>query len=327
MSSFPVILSTLSPPHLAEFVNEKYGLAGAQCTLLKAGINHSYLVSAGMDKYVLRIYCHNWRTRAEIEEEIRFVNLLKENAVPVSSPVKDERGGYVQQIPAPEGTRYGVLFSFAPGNKVRYSSPEIYARLGALMARMHSLGDGQTLNRAEYTPEVLLDWPQRMASRFFTGENEEMRYMKSAGEQIKSILRDKESGLRKSIVHLDMWYDNFHIDTKSHITLFDFDFCGNGWPMLDIAYSLMQLFHIESDKAVYEQKKEAFLSGYVSVCPIPAAEHELIGYAGFAVWLFYLGVQCQRFDTWSNFFVSENYVKSFIGMGKNWLAYHDIHLA
>jgi Ser/Thr protein kinase RdoA (MazF antagonist) len=327
MSSFPVILSTLSPAHLAEFVQEKYGLAGAQCTLLKAGINHSYLVTGGTDKYVLRVYCHGWRTRAEIDEEIRFLDLLQAHSVLVSRPIKDEREDYIQQIEAPEGTRYGVLFSFAPGHKVRFLSTDICSELGVLMARMHSLSEGLALGRTEYTPEVLLDWPQRMASRFFPEENEEMRFMKMAGEQINSVFRDKESGLRKSIVHLDIWYDNFHIDAQSHLTLFDFDFCGNGWPVLDIAYSLMQLYHIESDKAVYEQKKAAFLSGYTSVCPIPAAELGLIGYAGFAVWLFYLGVQCQRFDTWSNFFVSENYVKSFIGMGKNWLAYHDIEIA
>ncbi len=42
-----------------------------------------------------------------------------------------------------------------------------------------------------------------------------------------------------------------------------------------------------------------------------------------ARYFFYLGVQCQRYDNWSNAFLSENYLKRFInGLVKR---YYDIY--
>ncbi|RZJ50923.1 MAG: homoserine kinase, partial [Chryseobacterium sp.] len=44
--------------------------------------------------------------------------------------------------------------------------------------------------------------------------------------------------------------------------------------------------------------------------------------AGASIFVFYLGVQAQRFD-WSNIFLTENYLKMFVGRIKNWLEYYD----
>ena len=54
--------------------------------------------------------------------------------------------------------------------------------------------------------------------------------------------------------------------------------------------------------------------------PIPE-ELKLIPTAGQAIWLFYLGVQSQRFD-WSNIFLTENYLKMYIGRLKSWITYN-----
>lgn len=52
---------------------------------------------------------------------------------------------------------------------------------------------------------------------------------------------------------------------KNEITLFDFDFCGNGWHILDVEYFCKQLFLIESDKKQYELKVQGFSNGYQKV--------------------------------------------------------------
>jgi Ser/Thr protein kinase RdoA (MazF antagonist) len=89
MEAFPVISSILSASHLAKFLQSRYNLsADTTCKLLKTGINHSYLVSDGADKFVFRVYSLDWRSETEINEEIRLLNLLQDGGVSVSYPLK-----------------------------------------------------------------------------------------------------------------------------------------------------------------------------------------------------------------------------------------------
>src|SRR5687767_725603 len=114
MNVFPVINSTLSATHVGELIEEKYKFSShTTCKLFRTGINHSYIVSTEDKKFVFRIYSLNWRSLVEIAEEIRLLNLLKENDLAVSHPIKDQNANYIQSLQAPEGVRYGVLFSFA----------------------------------------------------------------------------------------------------------------------------------------------------------------------------------------------------------------------
>ena len=43
---------------------------------------------------------------------------------------------------------------------------------------------------------------------------------------------------------------------------------------------------------------------------------------GLGVFLFYLGVQCDRFDTWSNIFLNEDHLKRFTGSLRRWMEYN-----
>ncbi len=86
------------------------------------------------------------------------------------------------------------------------------------------------------------------------------------------------------------------ITGEKEITIFDFDFCGNGKQIIDVAYFCKQLFFIEPDKDVYELKVQNFLNGYKKERDLSEKELKLIPKAGASVFIFYLGVQAQRFD-------------------------------
>ncbi len=220
--------------------------------------------------------------------------------------------------------RYAVLFSFAEGEKVRHMTKSTCAAVGSLMGEMHKVTLNQRVNRIEYTPETLVQSPYQCASRYFSESLPEMIFVKSAGEHLTTLFSQKNHrSVRTGIVHLDVWYDNMNVLDSDKIILFDFDFCGNGCLILDVAYFSMQLFHIEADKAQYELKAKSFLESYRDVTPISEEEQRLLPYAGLAIWLFYLGVQSRRFD-WSNVFLTENYLKMYIGKVKQWLNYHEV---
>lgn len=324
MSSFPVTASTLSEIELGNFIKEKYQLSeNYHCKLFRTGVNHTYFISDHDTKFVLRVYCHNWRTKIEIEQELALLELLKCHSLSISYPVPDPNGNLIQEINAPEGNRYAVLFSFAKGEKMRFMSNETCFSIGSLIAKIHSITENKKINRVNYDSEVLLNQSYSLLKPYFSENLNEMKFLENIVQNFPKKFKEI-NGLENSagIVHLDIWYDNLSVNDKNEITIFDFDNCGNGLLVLDVAYFLKQLFFIEADKNDYESKAKSFLNGYQKIRNLSAKEIELIPEAGASIFAFYLGVQAQRFD-WSNIFFTENYLKMFVGRIKNWLDYYD----
>jgi len=322
--TFPVISSTLSADDLGLFINQKYGLDNCVCKLFRTGINHTYLITSGTAKYAFRIYSYNWRIKSEIQDELDLLIRLKKNNISVSFPITDSGGNLIQTINAPEGVRYAVLFSFADGGKIRVIDNETCFKIGALMAKMHNITINQSNSRIKYSAETLLTLPYKRTLTFFDKALPEMQFLKKQVEDISNYFNNVATNtIPCGIIHLDIWYDNMAITDDNKITVFDFDFCGNGWLIFDVAYFCKQLFHIESNKDNYEEKVKSFLNGYQSIRDLSNEELDLIPKAAVAVFIFYLGVQCQRLD-WSNVFLSENYLKMlYIPRIKSWVDYYE----
>lgn len=324
MTTFPVSASTLSETELGNFIKRKYELTeDFNCKLFRTGVNHTYFISNNETKFVFRVYCYKWRTKIEIEQELALLNLLQKNSLSVSYPISDTNGNFIQEINAPEGIRYGVLFSFATGEKMRFMSPETCYSIGSLMAKIHNVTENKKIDRVNYDTEILLNEPYNHLKSFFSEELDEMKFLKEMSDKIpqkivESNLLEDKSG----IVHLDIWYDNLSVNNENEITIFDFDNCGNGLLILDVGYFCKQLFFIESDKSEYELKTKSFLNGYQKIRHLSEKEIELIPEVGASIFLFYLGVQAQRFD-WSNIFFTENYLKMFVGRIRNWMEYYE----
>lgn len=326
MSYVPAVSSILSPTYLTEFVQQQYKLPNdTSCRIIRIGANHTYLITNAAEKYVLRIYAQGWRTELEVSEELRLLNLLKENNFLVSYPIPAIDGQYIQKMNALEGLRFAVLFSYAQGEAVKNLSKAACFQLGTTMARLHQQMEGLTIQRKDYTVDTLVRWAFALAKGFFGKASEEMQFF---GRALKAI--DKEFGqfapavVRQGVVHLDIWQDNMKVDQNNEIVLFDFDNCGNGPLFLDLGYTLMSLYRHEPDKEQYRQKRELFLQGYRSICSLTQIEEELIPYGGLAIWLHYNGVHVQRFDDFSNPFLSPTFLKYWINTAKQWMEYHGI---
>lgn len=326
MAHFPVTNSNLSATHIGLFLQEKYSLSkDTKCQLIKAGINDTYLITDNLDKFVFRIYSLNWRTHAEIADEIKLLNELKQNNISISYPLPDKTNNFIQTLNAPEGDRYAVLFTYANGEKLHIISAEAHFHIGQLMARLHKVTNNQKLSRVKYSSEVILIDSLKQVSNFLTAGTEEMNFMRSAQKYLMKVFENADtSQIRQGIVHLDIWFDNINVTKENEATIFDFDFCGNGWLCLDIAYYVMQLHNVEKyESKDYQPKIESFIKGYESITPISKEEKRLLPMLGVSLYFFYLGIQCQRYDNWSNSFLSENYLKRYInGLVKR---YYDIY--
>lgn len=168
MSSFPVITSVISDESLGEFVKETYNLNDKfECKLFRTGINHTYFISDGEDKYVIRVYSYRWRSKAEIQEELQLLQLLHQNNISVSFPIADKTNKLIQEILAPEGPRFLVLFSFAAGDKVRILDANSCFQVGSLMAKIHNYTANKTVGRVHYTVEELVKNSYNQLTAFF----------------------------------------------------------------------------------------------------------------------------------------------------------------
>lgn len=327
MPTLPVTSSIVSAAHLGQFLQKKYSFfENASCQLVKAGVNHSYLLTDGEKKAIFRIYSLNWRTESEIREELRLLMLLQENGLPVSFPLADAEGTFIQALDAPEGRRLGVLFSFAEGEKLLTFSEELHYKIGQIMARFRQLTHNLKLDRASYTPQLMLVDSVELIKPFLPEESAEMKFLYDTQRyllgEFSKIDRTKT---REGIVHLDIWFDNLNINKDNQVTLFDFDFCGGGLLCMDIAYYILQIHSTEADEAVFRKKKESFLAGYESITQISEEEQRLLPMLGLSVYFFYLGVQCQRFDNWSNVFLNELYLTRFINLRvKRWADFNKL---
>lgn len=305
--------STVSPSAIALFARDRYALPEqTTCRLLKAGINHTYCLEEATESYVFRLYTYNWRTVEEIEAELQLLQLLQQEGLSVSFPIADQQGKFIQELEAPEGIRYGVLFSFAEGEKAHNYDSDIHFEAGKLMAGMHKVTEGLKLKRVSYAPSLMLRKGIDQIGQFLSEDNMEMQFLHTLKQELEQQLSDPDiQHLRSGVVHLDIWFDNLNISGRK-ITLFDFDFCGNGWLCLDIAYYLLQLYNTEKEEQVRKQKAAAFMKGYTSIQDISEEEQRLIHPLGLCLYYFYLGVQCQRFENWSNVFLNETYLKRYI---------------
>ncbi len=304
----------LSAPHLAQYVATAYALqAPVACAIIRSGVNDTYSVRHASGQYVLRVYSFGWRTHSEIEEEVRLLLTLRDACIRVSYPVADARGGYIQMLDAPEGLRYAVLFSYASGDKIHNFTPAQHYNAGIAIAQLHKVTEGISLKRANYTAETILSQPMADIAAFFTKPCPELDYLQTTCRALLNEWAKADTAqLRTGAVHLDMWFDNMNIDEAGQPTIFDFDFCGNGWLCMDVAYYVLQLYNVERVETECAAKLQSFMDGYELVTPLTDEERRLLPMLGVSLYYFYLGVQCRRFHNWSNVFLSETYLKRFI---------------
>lgn len=325
---FPTINSTLSPDRLGQLIQEKYGLTeNTECRIFRLAMNHLYIVHDGENKYVFRVYTHDWRTELEIQEELRLLNHLKEADRQVAFPIADQSNNFIQKIEASEGTRFGVLFSYAKGIKTAKFSPETSFLIGQALAKVHQSTEHVELMRMSYNAQNLLKNPVVRTKKFYNKNTTEIQFLESLSGFLTLKMENTDlQKMRYGAVHLDVWFDNLHIDNEKEITFFDFDFCGNGYLCFDISYFLFQLFTTHLNEEEYEAKADHFIRGYETVTKIHDEEKKFLPYACLAIMTYYISVQCNRFEYWTNIFLNEDHLKRMVGNLKRWIAYHKIEV-
>jgi Ser/Thr protein kinase RdoA (MazF antagonist) len=270
---FPVVYSTLSPQALINLILSQYTTEEvSDCQLWHRGLSDVYLVETPIQNYILRVSHHHWRSRSEIDFELELLDFFHQRHFPVAYPLKTVDDKLSVEINAPEGERYAALFKYAPGTVPLgdFDRTQSYL-LGKTLASLHQAShDFQShAYRQPLTLEYLLDDSMAKIVPFLESRSEDYEYVRETIAQIKLQLQDFP---KESPFWVVCWGDphsgNVHFTADNYFTLFDFDQCGYGWRIFDIA----KFLHVALRTGISKHVREAFLIGYQGVCELSDRE-------------------------------------------------------
>ena len=109
---------------------------------------------------------------------------------PVSLPIDDQSGNLIQILNAPEGNRFGVLFSFAEGTERSIEDEEISYLFGKAVADIHLQTDGfqSELTRQPLDLEYLIHQSLVSIEPYMTHRSEDFEWLRTIAKQLEERL-------------------------------------------------------------------------------------------------------------------------------------------
>jgi Ser/Thr protein kinase RdoA (MazF antagonist) len=261
---FPVTHSILSVEALITDLLPNYNIeTPIDCRFLQPGLNDTFLVNTQGAKYILRVYRKDWRSISDINYELEALLHLQHSDIAVSVPIMRKDGNLIGSVLAPEGLRYVVLFTYAPGKQPDYETEkeqEAYL-YGKAVAKIHDATDTFQSSYDRFTIDLdyLLDTPMRSLQPFLAHRLDDWAYLTKLAEKIRLGVKDLPlNSLETGFCHGDFHSGNAHLDRDEQITFFDFDCCGMGWRAYDIASFRWNARLNKQDKEMWP----SFLRGY-----------------------------------------------------------------
>jgi Ser/Thr protein kinase RdoA (MazF antagonist) len=329
MDIFPAQYSTLSAIALKQQIEKAYGFTGISCKLLVRNVSDTYIIADKQAKYIFKIYRKDYRSIGEINGEVELLNVLKENSVPVSYPVTDLSGSQIQQFNAAEGTRYGILFSFAIGNVVLDPDDEQLKIIGRNMAMMHNVTSVCELKneRITYDIDSTLKKPLEIIRSRFEDLPDEYQYLQDLADQVILKLKQYDvAAFSYGYCHYDLLPKNFHLDDNNNITFFDFDWAGKGLLVNDVMTFLVQLFFMAHLKRITPEEAEhnlkALIEAYRETRNLSDQEIELIPYLGVMFWIYAFGFYEENYDDFAIAFLTPKFIKERVALIKVWAEWY-----
>ena len=222
--------------------------------------------------FALRINTNSPRTPENLRAEIAFVRFLAEDGrVKVPHPIENRDGNFYTSILHEASGRmfHCVLYSWILGEELEDEpTDEQLSALGAAMATMHLAAQGFELPEGSSLPTF--NDPLWWTEDFLLSEKSVLDA--EAKDLISRALSAIKSGVSKFyangnpiLIHADMhggnvlWY-------QDGLSIIDFDDCGFGFPLQDLATALYYLDTPEQDAA--------FKKGYESIVSVPQCSEE-----------------------------------------------------
>ncbi|MGN6482815.1 MAG: phosphotransferase enzyme family protein, partial [Thermomicrobiales bacterium] len=215
------------------------------------------------ERAFLRASASSERDRPTIEGELRLIDTLAAQGIPVVSAIPDNDGDRIATVDTPLGRFHTVLFIALPGT-IRDSdalSSDDFARWGAAVGRIHA-------GLAGVAPETIARPPSWQTAFAAIAAH---TAVPDATKEGAMRLRERLERLPRTPdwygpLHGDLELDNLTWDSGT-IWALDFDAASCGWYLLDIAKALADPF--ATGLTPGDEPIAAFLAGYRQYRPLP----------------------------------------------------------
>jgi Ser/Thr protein kinase RdoA (MazF antagonist) len=261
-------------------LSEHYGLDGsaARMQVLQYEDNAVWrITSPGHSSFVARLSVRDGRPAHQQRSEMRWLeSLAASHTVAVPEPVTTTGGHYVVpvEVPGHDEPATLALLHWLPGTaEPPYRQPGVAQEMGSATAHLHEHAATVPLpefNRPVWDAETILIKGHALtdpAAREQLGA-EGTAALHKVAELITPALQSGGQDDRGRI-HGDLHRENM-IALPGGIGVIDFDDCGTGHFLLDIATVLSSVHRIaRTEPDAYEEFAHAFLAGYTQVRPLP----------------------------------------------------------
>jgi Ser/Thr protein kinase RdoA (MazF antagonist) len=292
--------SFFAPDMLAQRLEAEYGFQNVHCQLITATLRDVYLVLSHANRHILIVYHHRQHTYDEIVAEWRFVAYLAQQHVPVAPALPTTNGDPILTFHAPEGVRYGVVTTYAPGQHLRQRpSREASHRYGQIIATIHQLADAAPtpFTRIGHDIVTYLEQATTAIKGVVVDRPADVAYAAACAAELQARLTSlTHDAPAYGIIHGDVVRANALVTDDNKVTVIDFDWYGLGWRAYDIASYLLTI-RGDSNEQLFA---EAFLSGYTAIRPLAAHEYPLLPLFEAVRAIFEMGTPALNVDHWGS---------------------------
>ncbi|MEA5466245.1 phosphotransferase enzyme family protein [Leptothoe sp. PORK10 BA2] len=267
--------STLSPAALLTKVVPQYDIPSpTACEFWHRGLNDTYKLSSEKENFILRVYCRNWRTKSAIQFELEALLYLHQKGATVAIPVERKVGGFITSILAPEGERYVMITRYATGEILKFTEAENAITFGQAVADVHHCSSGFQSSSVRHTLDLnhLMDQPLMSIQPYLAHRPSDWEFLQGLVSRISSLVREVGiNNLDYGFCHGDCHGENAHVH-HGNVTHFDFDCCGYGWRIYDLATFKWVIRLLGKEEMLWS----GFLAGYRSVREMSEVDLSLV---------------------------------------------------
>lgn len=255
---------------------------GEQATLrlLCRSENATLLVTTAARKYALRIHRADYHGRQEIESELLWLDALREGGICVPEALYDRGGERIQTLPLAEGgCRYAVMFHWINGEMPTTDvDPAAFRQLGRITARLHQ--HSRSWQKPEGFRRIIWDHQTMVSPTSHWGDWRDVSGLAPGEHQVVeeaiAHIRQKMAEFGQSprhygLIHADLRLTNLLLH-NGETRVIDFDDCGMGWYLHDLAAAISFAEHHPSAPAWVEN----WLHGYEQVAHISDSELAIV---------------------------------------------------
>lgn len=227
--------------------------------------NAVYAVDAGTRRWMLRVSVRDGRSPLEQEAELRWLDRIRAaGTVEVPEPVRTVDGARLCTL----GDSVAALFGWVVGTpSPTVVSDGLAQQWGTATAQLHLLArPAGPFARPSWDRDTVIDRGAALTSRgtALVGADG-MAVLRAAAARV-----GEHGGAERGLIHADLHRGNV-VETPEHgLAVIDFDDCGFGPLLLDIATALSSVVRLCTHRPEhYRRFARRFLDAYRQVRPLP----------------------------------------------------------